>query len=94
MLLALAERRLRIADRLAAEIIDRRDPTRLFMRFPTSCALAYWLLLAAMKMPTISIVCAATRLSNSPAVTCRTAGVIYVHSRPCRAGRTHPACAR
>src|SRR5690348_18095835 len=28
MLLALAERRLRIADRLAAEITDRRDPTR------------------------------------------------------------------
>jgi Transposase DDE domain group 1 len=48
MLLSLAERRMGIADRLAAKITDRR-PTRhgLCMRFPTSSALASWPLPAA-----------------------------------------------
>ena len=40
MLLALAERRMGIAARLAAEIIDRRDPTRVVQGFLKSCALA------------------------------------------------------
>jgi hypothetical protein len=56
MLLALAERRLGIADRLAAEITDRRDPTRVVHAYRTSCALASWPSPAATKMPMTLII--------------------------------------
>ena len=57
VLLALAERRIGIADRLAAEIVDRRDPTRVVHALSDIlCALASWRLLAATKMPMTSIV--------------------------------------
>ena len=59
MLLAAAERRLGIADRLAALITDPRDPLLVYTQLsPTSCARACWLLPAAMRMPTTSIICA------------------------------------
>jgi len=60
MLLALAERRIGIAARLAAEIIDRRDATRIVHGLSDICALACSPSPAAMKMPTTSIICAAT----------------------------------
>src|ERR1700751_1014679 len=95
MLLALAERRIGIVDRLAAEITDRRDPARVVHALSDIfCALASWPSPVATKMPTTSIICAAIRRSNWHAVTCRTAGAIRVRSRPCRVGRMHPACAR
>jgi hypothetical protein len=94
MLLALAERRMGIADRLAAEVTDRRDPGRLFMRCLTFCARASWPSPSATKMPTTSIICAAIPPSSWPAVTCRTVDATCVRSRPSCAGRTRPTCAR
>ena len=94
MLLAAAERRIGIADRLAAQITDRRDPLRVCTALPTSCALACWPSPAATKMPTTSIICAVIPASSWPAVICRIAGAICARSRPCRAGRMRRACAR
>ena len=94
MLLGLAERRIGIAARLAAEITDRRDPTRVVHALSDTCGLAYWLLPAATKMPMTWIICGVIPPSNSPAVICRIAGAIYARSQPCRVARMRRACAR
>src|SRR5262245_6307510 len=69
MVLAQAERRLAIAEKLAAVIADPRDPLRLVHRLPQICGLAFWRSPAATRMPTISIGCALT----PPADDCRIA---------------------
>ena len=94
MLLALAERRMGIADRLAAEITDRRDPRRVVHALSDILRLAYWLMPAATKMPMTSIICVAILRSSWPAVTCLTAGATCVRSQPCRVARMRRACAR
>jgi hypothetical protein len=95
VLLTLAERRIGIADRLAAEIVDRRDPARVVhTSFPTFCAPASWPSPVATKMPMTWIICAVIPRSSWPAVTCRTAGAISVRSRPCRVARMRRACVR
>ena len=58
------------------------------------CARACWRLAAATRMATTSIDCALTRPSSSPAVDCPIPGRTSARSRPSRAGRTHPRCAR
>ena len=58
--------------------------------FPTSCAPASSPSPAAMRMPTISTGCAATRLLSWPAGSCPTPGPTCARSRPSRAGRTRP----
>jgi hypothetical protein len=92
-LLGLAERRLGIAKRLAAEITDRRDPARVVHAL-SDILRAFWPSLAATKMPMTSIICEVIPPSNSPAVTCQIAGAICVRSRPCRVARMRRACAR
>src|SRR5271169_1297077 len=82
MLLAQAERRLGIAERLAQVIPDRRDQDRASSPLP-----------AAMRTPTISTGCAATQPSSWPAGGCPTVEPICARSRPSRAGRTRPRCA-
>ena len=95
MLLALAERRIGIADKLAAEIADRRDPARVthlladMLRDPHPRDR-----LRRTRMATTSITCAAIPRSNWPAATCRIAEATCARSRPSRAPKTRPACAR
>ena len=85
MLLAQAERRLGVAERLAqvvrTDAIRTRSPI-----CPTSCALASSPLPAAMRTPTISTGCAATRLSSWPAGGCPAAGPISARSELSRTG--------
>ena len=94
MLLALAERRMGIADRLAAEITDRRDPTRVVHALSD-----------ILRARILAISCGyedaddLDHLRSDPAlkwpvVTCLTAGTICVRSRPCRVARMRRACAR
>src|SRR5262249_2658169 len=93
MVLAQAERRLAIAEKLAAVIADPRDPLRLCTGCRRFCGLAFWRSPAATRMPTISIGCALTPPSSWPADDCRIADWICVRSRPCHAGRTPRTCA-
>src|SRR5689334_1679198 len=93
MLLAQAERRLGIAERLAQVIPDRRDQDRVTHLLPDILRAASSPLPAAMRTLTISTDCAATRLSSWPAGGCPTAVPICARSRPSRAGRTRPRCA-
>ena len=91
MLLAAAERRLGIADKLAALIADPRDPdlvTHSVADILRARILAIACGYAAMRTPTISTTSAPTRLSSWPAGACRTVATICVRSRPSRAGRT------
>ena len=94
MLLALAERRIGIADKLAAEIADGRDPARVVH------ALA-----DILRARILAIACGyedaddLDHLRRDPALKlacgrCRTAGAICARSRPSRPPRTRPACAR
>jgi len=61
MLLAMAERRLGIAERLAHCFPDRRDRCASRTRWRTWCAPASWRSPAATRTPTISTLCASTR---------------------------------
>ena len=94
MLLALAERRIGIAERLAAAITDRRDPTRVVHSLPDM-----------LRARILAIACGyedaddldhlgRDRRSSWHAVTCRTAGAICARSRPCRVARMRRACVR
>jgi len=66
MLLAMAERRLGIAERLAHCFPDRRDPLRIHDTAGGHwCAPASWRSPAATRTPTISSLCASTPLSSS-----------------------------
>ena len=93
MLLAQAERRLGIAERLAQVIPDRRDQDRVTHLLPDILRARIFAIAWAMRTPPISTGCVATRLSSSPAGGCPTAGPICAHSRPSRAGRMRPRCA-
>jgi hypothetical protein len=93
MLLAQAERRLGIADRLARVIPDGRDADRVTLCFPISCAPASLPLPAAMKTPTMSTGCGSIRRSSWPAGGYPIAAGICVRSPPSRAGRMLPTCA-
>jgi Transposase DDE domain group 1 len=94
MLLALAERRMGIAARLAAEITDRRDPTRVVH------ALA-----DILRARILAIACGyedaddLDHLRSDPALKLACghlpdSGRDLCRSRPCHVGRTHRACAR
>src|ERR1700739_3685643 len=94
MLLALAERRIGIADKLAAEIADPRDPARVTHG-----------LTDILRARILAIACGyedANDLdhlrrdprANWPAGACRTAETICARSRPSREPKTRPACAR
>ena len=92
MLLAQAERRLGIAERLAAVIPDGRDPSRVahpLRRHPARAHPRHRLRLRG--RATTSTACAPIRPSSWPAGGCPTAGVTCARSRPCRAGRTRPS---
>ena len=94
MLLGLAERRLGIAERLAAEITDRRDPARVVHALSDILRARILAMPAATKMPMTSIICAAIPPSSSPVVTYRIADGICARSRPCRVARMRRAYAR
>ncbi len=93
MLLAVVEKELGIADRLAPLITDPRNP--LLVTHPVADILrAYWRSRAAMRMPTTSTICAPILASNWPADVCPTAAAIFAPSRPSHAGRMPPPCAK
>jgi hypothetical protein len=93
MLLAQAERRLGIAERPAQVIPDRRDQDRVTHLLPDILRARIFASPAAMRTPTISTGCAATRLLSWPAGGCPTPGPTCARSRPSHAGRTRPHCA-
>jgi hypothetical protein len=78
MLLAMAERRLGLADKLARSFPDRRDPTRVVHSLVD-------MFRARMFGP--------IRRSSWPVVGCRTRARICVPNRRCRGWRMRPACA-
>ena len=94
MLLAQADRRLGIAERLAQAIPDARDPDRITHLLPDIlCALASSPLPAATKTPTISIGCASIQRSSWRAAVCRILAGTCARSRPSRASRMRPTYA-
>jgi hypothetical protein len=93
MLLAQADRRLGIADRLARVIPDGRDQDRVTHLLPDILRARISPSPAAMKTPTTSTGCAPIRPSSWLAGGYPTAVPICARSRPSRAGRTHPPCA-
>jgi Transposase DDE domain group 1 len=94
LLLGAAERQLGLCDRLAALIADPRDPSRVIHPLADILRARSWQLPAAMRMLTTSNTCAGIPGLSWPVVACRRPGVTCARSRPCRAGRTRPACAR
>ena len=93
MLLAAAERRLQLADRLAAAIRDRRDPERVRHAMADILRARIFASPAATRTPMISTGCAPIRPSSSPAGGCPTAVWICARSRRCRGLRTCRTCA-
>src|SRR3954466_13527350 len=73
MLLAMAERRLGLADNLARVFPDRRDPSESCTALSRCSALACSRSAAATRTPTTSIICGPIRHSSWPAAGCRTA---------------------
>src|SRR6476646_2832226 len=94
MLLALAERRMGIADRLAAEITDRRDPTRVVHALSDILRARILAIACGYEDADDSIICGVIPLSSWRAAACRTAGTICVRSQLCRVARMRRACAR
>ena len=90
MLLALAERRIGIADWLA----DRCDQARVVHALSGILRARILAIAYRYEDPTTPIIYAAIRPSNCPAASCRIAGAICVHGRSCRVARTLPACAQ
>lgn len=84
MLLAMAENRLGIADRLARCFPDHRDQTRIVHTRADMIRAASTPSPAAMRTLTIWISCEQTRHSNSPAGGYPTPARIFVRSRRCR----------
>ena len=94
MLLAAAERRIGIAHRLAGLIADPRNPL-LVTHSVVDILRARMLAIAwVMRMPMISIICAAIPASNWPAVVCLIPVMICALSRRCRVGRMRRVCVR
>jgi hypothetical protein len=94
MLLALAERRMGIADKLAAEITDRREPTRVIHALSD-----------ILRARILAIACGyedaddLDYLRSDPALklacgSCRIAGAICARSQPCRVARMRRTYAR
>jgi hypothetical protein len=94
MLLGLAERRIGIAARLAAEITDRRDPTRVVHALSDILRARILAVACGYEDADDLDYCGVIPPSNSPAVICRIAGAIYARSQPCRVARMRRACAR
>ena len=72
MLLAMADRRLGIAERLARCFPDRRDPLRITHTLADMVRARILAIACDMKMPTISTLCALIPLSSSLAGGCQT----------------------
>src|ERR1700730_18685336 len=93
MLLAMAELRLGLADKLARVFPDRRDPTRvvhsLVDMFRARMVAICW----ATRTPTTSIICGPIRHLSWPADGCRTRAGICVPNRRCRGWRIRRDCA-
>ena len=87
ILLAAAERRLGIVERLAALIND--PAIRQFVTHGVADILRARILAIACvtRAPTTSIICAAIPASSLPAGACPIPGATCAHSRPCHAGR-------
>ena len=94
LLLAPVERKLGIAGALAQLIADPRNPA--YVTHSVSGILRARILAIACGYEDADDfdVCAPTRRSSWPAAGCLTAAAICARSRPCRAGRTRPPCAR
>ncbi len=94
MLLGLAERRIGVAEKLAAEIADPRDPSRVVHSLADILRARILAIACGYEDADDLIICAAIPPSSWPAAICRTADVICARSGRCRAGRTRPPCAR
>ena len=90
MLLAQADRRLGIAERLAQAIPDARDPDWITHLRRISCAPAFSPLPAATKTPTTSIDRASIQRSSWRAAACRIPAGTCARSRLSRGGRMCP----
>ena len=93
MLLAQADRRLGIAERLAQAIPDARDPDRITHLLADILRARIFAMPAATKTPTISIGCASIQRSSWRAAVCRILAGTCARSRPSRASRMHPTYA-
>ena len=91
MLLAAAERRLGIADRLAGLIADPRNP--LFVTHSVADILRARMLAIACGYEDANDL-DHLRTASSPADACPTVAATCARSQPCRAGRTHLRCTR
>ena len=89
-----AERRLGIVERLAKLIADPRNP--LFVTHRVADILRARMLAIACGYEDADDLdhLRTDPGSSSPVAACRTAAVIFAHSRPCRAGRMRRRCAR
>ena len=92
MLLAMAERRLGLADNLARVFPDRRDPTRVVHSLVDMFRARMFAICCGYE-ETTSIICGPIQHSSWPADGCRTPVAICVPSRPCRGWRMLRACA-
>ena len=94
MLLAMAERRLGLADNLARVFPDRRDPTRVVHSLVDMFRARMFAICCGYEDADDLDHCGPIRHSSWPAVACRTrAGICCVPNRPCRAWRMLRACA-
>jgi hypothetical protein len=93
MLLAQAERRLGIADRLARVIPDGRDADRVVHLLPDILRARILAIAAAMKTPTTSISYGLIRRSSWPAGDYPIPAGTCARSRPSHGGRTCRLCA-
>ncbi len=104
VLLAEAERRLGLVDRLAAVIADGRDPARVIHRLPDILRARILAIACGWEDaddldtlrsdPAFKLACALIRRSSWPADGYPTVGGTCARSRPCRAGRMRRPCAR
>ena len=93
MLLALAERRLGLADNLARVFPDRRDPTRVVHSLVDMFRARMFAICCGYEDANDSIICGPILRSSWPAVGCRTRAGICVPNRRCRAWRMRRDCA-
>ena len=93
MLLAMAERRLGLAVKLARVFPDRRDPTRVVHSLVDMFRARMFAICCGYEQPTTSIIYGPIQRSSSPAVACRTRAGICVPNRRCRGWRMLRDCA-
>ena len=93
MLLAMAERRLGLADNLARVFPDRRDPTRVVHSLVDMFRARMFAICCGYEDADDLDHLRSDRRSSWPAVGCRTPGGICVPNRRCRAWRMLRACA-